>query len=427
MVRSGVQLTDGGTNTAYQGTAEYTDYLQAAITSTWCEYASDNDGYNPDAVRIYISATSWTRSPTREPTLSPSPAPTNHPSFSPTAHPSTSPSVHPTLAPTDSPSTAPTAYPTFDPTIDPTADPSVDPTFDPTIDPTSDPTTTPTAFPTSEPTTNPTMEPTIPTIDPTVDPTVEPTLEPTTYPTIYPTALPTSSTESPTVRPTISPTNAPTEAPFESERADAPTFSPSILFVPQSQSDAAANQENSTNGLNDVLVLVAIACGGLFILTLIILIVYCIHSRKKRGGWGGTDTNGGIIVNMTTSTAMTGLFEHRSSLPALPSSSEQLISMEGQAATGVVPVEGGSTGGAVGTGSNIDIDDSDDDTAVLPGAATAVPSIEPDESGDELYHVMSPGNEMKEEISTDDDEQDEMYIKQMSTAGAQPSSGGVLS
>lgn len=114
-VRSGVQLTDQGTNTSYQGLAAYSDYLHGpvnSVNSTWSLWASDAYWNSPNAIRVFLSAQSWTRNPTRAPSRSPTLIPTSQPTSSPTRHPSSEPTLEPTHQPTLEPTTYSPTYQT---------------------------------------------------------------------------------------------------------------------------------------------------------------------------------------------------------------------------------------------------------------------------------------------------------------------------
>ena len=92
---------DGGGIASGIGTEQYTSYLplDQASSSTWSEWASPiNGGSDPEAVRIYFNATTFTLNPTINPTINP----TTNPTLNPTKNPSKT-SIAPTMQPTKSP------------------------------------------------------------------------------------------------------------------------------------------------------------------------------------------------------------------------------------------------------------------------------------------------------------------------------------
>jgi len=169
--------------------------------------------------------------------------------------------------------TGPTPTPQPPPkTPNPTKNPTNDPTSDPTIDPTSDPTNMPTS----------------PTSEPTTDPTTEPTAEPTRFPTVEPTLEPTDPSKSPTFGPSQSPTIAPTGSPFGSFNADPETPEPTITQA----DDGGNNLLGGDNANGDSLtIMISVVFGALFCATLVILLVYCAHTRRKTKQLDGINVN----------------------------------------------------------------------------------------------------------------------------------------
>ena len=153
----------------------------------------------------------------------------------------------------------------------------LDDTYHPTKPPTTDPTPTPTSQPT-DPTKTPTISPTYTTGTPTNNPTTLPTIEPTNMPSITPTTSPTEISQSPSVTPTKHPSASPTAAPFRSANVD--ETQPGT--TDPGSNGAAKIEENGKINMSQLSLIIGIACGSLFILTVVLFVLYCCHIRRKQ-------------------------------------------------------------------------------------------------------------------------------------------------
>jgi len=252
-----------------------------------------------------VEPTIPTSQPTEQPTKQPSPDPTITPTAQPSSIPTLSPSTEPTMSPTHA-----TDSPTFDPTTNPSEMPSSNPSNQPSAMPTEQPTTSePTNMPTNQPTVVPTTAQ--PSMQPTKGPSADPTTVPTAQPSMQPTFEPTTKqpTASPSMTPSFEPTAEPSLEPTFEPTLE-PTMEPSADPTKKPTDENSLQDEEESDGDDDVNVVGIIIVGALgacLLLLLLLLLLVLLMKRRKEGK--ETEQQTEFVVVTGSSHAEAGIIE----------------------------------------------------------------------------------------------------------------------